>query len=48
MPNSRRLDNIEEHVVVNYILDLAKQGFPPRLADTFSRSMTPVNASYEK
>ena len=31
-PNSRRLLNTEEEVIVKHILDLNAQGFPPRLA----------------
>ncbi|KAJ8113412.1 hypothetical protein OPT61_g4450 [Boeremia exigua] len=33
MPNSRRLDNNEEQVIVDHILELDARGFGPRLAD---------------
>lgn len=31
MPNSRKLDKIEEEVIVKHILELVSRGFPPRL-----------------
>ena len=30
--NSRKLTNLEESVLVQYILDLATKGFPPQLS----------------
>ncbi|KAJ8111544.1 hypothetical protein OPT61_g5887 [Boeremia exigua] len=33
MPNSQRLDNNEEQVIVDHILELDARGFGPRLAD---------------
>jgi uncharacterized protein YoaH (UPF0181 family) len=32
MANSRNLSNTEEQVIVEHILELVAQGFPPRLA----------------
>ena len=32
MPNSRKMTDIEESVIVRYILELDSQGFPPRLS----------------
>ena len=31
-PNSRKLTNLEESVLVQYILNLATKGFPPRMS----------------
>jgi hypothetical protein len=33
MPNSRTMTDLEEEVIVKYILDLDARAFPPRLAD---------------
>ena len=33
MPNSQRLDNLEEQVIVKHILKLDERGFGPQLAD---------------
>lgn len=30
--NSRKLTNLEESVLIKYILDLATKGFPPRVS----------------
>jgi hypothetical protein len=32
LANSRKLTNLEESVLVQYILDLAAKGFPPRVS----------------
>jgi hypothetical protein len=32
MPNSRKLTNLEESTIVEYILDLDSRSFPPRLS----------------
>lgn len=36
MPNSRKMNDIEESCIVRYILELDSQGFPPRMADVES------------
>ena len=32
MPNSRKMNDVEESTIVRYALELDSQGFPPRLA----------------
>ena len=46
--NSRKLTNLEESVLVQYILDLAAKGFPPQLSiveDMANRLLTTRDAS---
>ena len=31
IPNSRKLSNLEEEILIHFILDLDSRGFPPRL-----------------
>jgi hypothetical protein len=54
MPNSRGLDNLEEQVIVNYILKLDARGFSPWLADVAAmanslraeRNLGPVSTNW--
>ena len=33
VPNSRKLTDLEEQTIIQYVLDLDSRSFPPRLSD---------------